>query len=122
MELLTVVVISTILLSLVLPALAKARRKAEGVYCTNNLRQIGVTATGMYTVDYDGYVMPAEMNEATGSWINYLYELENQKHPEMYACPVHKAEECFNPYGGKDIITEASYVMNTIAQGCWGAA
>lgn len=62
-ELLVVITIVVILAALLLPALQSARRVAQAITCTGNLRQIGVWGT-MYAEDWDG-VLPMNSTNST---------------------------------------------------------
>src|SRR5258708_5659693 len=53
LELLVVVAIISILASLLLPALAKARNRAQGIMCLNNTKQL-VLAWVVYADDHNG--------------------------------------------------------------------
>lgn len=61
-ELLVVIAIISILVSLLLPALGRARETALSIQCLNNLRQCGLAAQD-YTMSHNGFFPPAYGNE-----------------------------------------------------------
>ena len=78
-ELLVVIAIIGILAAMLLPALNRAREKANAVSCLGNMRQWGL-ALGMYADDWNdympyegsGYTDPIDKSYNLGAWYNVL--------------------------------------------------
>jgi prepilin-type N-terminal cleavage/methylation domain-containing protein len=78
-ELLVVVAIIAILASLLLPGLARAKTKALGIVCMNNLKQLGLS-WAMYTTDNNEKVPLNNGNKGTNydlTWVSGWLTLDN---------------------------------------------
>lgn len=69
-ELLTVIAITALLASLLLPVISRTREQAENIECVSNLRQIGA-ASLRYATDHDHCLPGPLMQSQYGYWDHY---------------------------------------------------
>jgi prepilin-type N-terminal cleavage/methylation domain-containing protein/prepilin-type processing-associated H-X9-DG protein len=95
-ELVLVIAIITILISLLLPAFAKARLRGDRIQCVNNLKEIGI-GFHLFANDHRG-LLPMEISARDGGSLEFVpggnafkhfQALSNELiHPKLLICPV----------------------------------
>jgi len=96
-ELLVVLGIIVILISILLPSIASARRQAESAVCASNLKQIGAAMLS-YAYDHDGWLFPSDMgwdsqhvytDPATGELVHNVWTVKvfGVWNPPIMLCP-----------------------------------
>lgn len=104
-ELLVVISIIALLISILLPALGKAREAARDVKCKSNMRQIGI-ATFVYAYEYDDTLPKAQWNTPNRIWPEFLAPYCESE--EAYICP---SDPDVLPFSGRKVRT--SYLANS---------
>jgi len=86
-ELLVVIAIIALLMSILMPALARVRKQAKVVICQSNLRQWG-SIFSMYTADNDGSFQEGWDTVGTSNWWMDATKAYYMDYPEIFFCPV----------------------------------
>lgn len=116
-ELLIVIAVIAILVSLLLPALNKARAAGNAAACVSNLKQIGIGMNSYSADNNDYYVAASQNNEsglqiywysAIGSYISTAHHPEYKLHGTMGYRPWMKVYQC-NPVDKPPVQTVYPY-------------
>lgn len=124
-ELLVVISIISLLVAVLLPALASARKSAHAIQCANNIRQIGLAGFA-YANDFDGFMPRVSNSIGNGTyptiqffnwWVAYFMTYTGhttysdatgswRKTTDIWNCPTHENKYCANGASGNYVINK----------------
>ncbi|MEK7675708.1 MAG: prepilin-type N-terminal cleavage/methylation domain-containing protein [Verrucomicrobiota bacterium] len=94
-ELLVVIAIIAILASLLVPAISRAKARAQAGQCLNNLKQLGI-ATLIYAQDHNGLIQIDAPFEPGKTWGSILSSNQNLKALDVFVCPTYEPKRFTN--------------------------
>ncbi len=127
-ELLVVISIISILISILLPALGKAKKTAKSIKCSNNLRTIGLAGV-MYADANDDMIVPSYYKDSNGyqiSWddslgdydgrnLSYDQKIGYPQKADLYRCPLYPYWYALKTDGSQSTSVVRTYAMNAYA-------
>jgi len=85
-ELLVVIAIIGVLASMLLPALSKAKQRAQGIRCVSNLKQLGI-AVSLYASEHNGRIQVDAPLDPETTWGSILNTNQPPGALDVFVCP-----------------------------------